>query len=406
MDSMLTQKQQWILALALAFMLVPAWTAGAQTAPTAAPSKPVRPIGVVQVIDLTAKHILLRTDAGADLVVWFDEKTAFLRVAPGERDLRSATKIEATEVKSGDRVLARGRVAGDEKSMTAVSVIVMTKSDIETKRSAERADWEKRGAGGIVSEVKPDAGEVTITSHSLSGSKKVVITLAKDAAVKRYAPDSVKFSDAKPSRIEEIKAGDQVRARGIKSEDGTRITAEELVSGSFLIITATVESVNPTENTAHVLDLTSKKKILVHVNKDSNLRQMPVFLARMLAARGAGGAGAQGGPAMAQRPPSLRGGTPAGERSQMSGGPSRAMGDRPRDLQSMMDGMPTITLADLKPGEPIAIASTRGADPAQITAITLLSGIEPLLTTASNGDRQVNGSWNLNLNVNMGMDVQ
>jgi len=404
MDSILTQKRQWILALA--FMLVPAWTTGAQTAPTAAPSKAVRPIGVVQVIDLTAKHILLQTDAGTDMVVWFDEKTAFLRVAPGERDLRSAAKIEATEVKSGDRVLARGRVAEDEKSMTAVSVIVMTKSDIETKRTAERADWEKRGAGGIVSEVKPDAGEVTITSHSLGGSKKVVITLAKDAVVRRYAPDSVKFSDAKASRIEEIKAGDQVRARGIKSEDGTRITAEELVSGSFLIIAATVESVNPTENTAQVLDLTSKKKILVHVNKDSNLRQIPIFLARMLAARSAGGAGAQGGPTMGQRPPSLRGDAPAGDRPQMSGGPGRAMGDRPRDLQSMMDRMPAITLADLKPGEAIAVASTRGADPAQITAITLLSGIEPLLTTASNGDRQVNGSWNLNLNVNMGMDVQ
>lgn len=405
MDSILIlKKRQWILSLA--FLLVPAWAQGAQTAAPAAPPKVARPIGVVQLIDVAAKNLLLRTDAGTDMVVWFDEKTSFLRVAPGERDLRSAAKIEVTEVKNGDRVLARGRVAEDGKSVTASTLVVMTKADIETKRTADELDWEKRGAGGIVSEVKPDAGEVTISAHSLNGSRKVVITLAKDAIVRRYAPDSVKFSDAKPSRLEEIKVGDQVKARGVRSEDGTRLTAEELVSGEFLIMAATVKSVNPTENTVQVLDLTSKKTILVHINKDSNLRNMPVFAARMLAERNNAAAGAPAAPSLRQQPRGFREGAPAGQQSAAPGGPGRTPGGRPRDLQSMLGRMPTITLADLKQGDVIAVASTRGADPSQVTAITLLSGIEPLLTTSSNGDRQVNGSWNLNLNMSMGMDVQ
>ena len=68
----------------------------------------------------------------------------------------------------------------------------------------------------------------------------------------------------------------------------------------------------------------------------------------------------------------------------------------------MIERLPAITLADLKPGAAVAIASTRGSDPSEVTAITILSGIEPLLTATPQGGRQmVNGSWNLNLNMNM-----
>ncbi len=81
--------------------------------------------------------------------------------------------------------------------------------------------------------------------------------------------------------------------------------------------------------------------------------------------------------------------------------PAGASG-RPRDLESLLEKMPVIKLADLKPGSAIAIASTRGTDPSQVTAITILSGIEPLLTPSPQGGRQMlSGSWNLNLNMNV-----
>jgi hypothetical protein len=49
------------------------------------------------------------------------------------------------------------------------------------------------------------------------------------------------------------------------------------------------------------------------------------------------------------------------------------------DLQEMFDQLPTFTLQDLKPGDVILISSTKGADPARVTAIAVVSGVGPLL---------------------------
>ena len=43
----------------------------------------------------------------------------------------------------------------------------------------------------------------------------------------------MKFEDAKPGTLAQIQAGDQLRVPGTKSEDGSSILAEEMVSGSF-----------------------------------------------------------------------------------------------------------------------------------------------------------------------------
>ena len=55
----------------------------------------------------------------------------------------------------------------------------------------------------------------------------------KDTVIRRYAPDSVKFDDAKPGTLDQIKPGDQLRARGTKNADGNELAAEEIVSGTF-----------------------------------------------------------------------------------------------------------------------------------------------------------------------------
>ncbi len=55
------------------------------------------------------------------------------------------------------------------------------------------------------------------------------------------------------------------------------------------------------------------------------------------------------------------------------------------DLQEMFDQLPTFTLQELKPGESIVISSTKGADPARVTAIAVVSGVGPLLQNAQGG---------------------
>ena len=73
--------------------------------------------------------------------------------------------------------------------------------------------------------------------------------------VRRYAVNSVKFDDAKPSKLAEIHPGDQLRARGTKNEDGTKFAAEEIVSGKFRNIAGTVTAINTTDSSLTVMDL-------------------------------------------------------------------------------------------------------------------------------------------------------
>ena len=109
----------------------------------------------------------------------------------------------------------------------------MNKADIAKKQEAERAEWRRRGILGVVSAVNPETKEITISSRSMAGTQSVIIPVAEKVDMRRYAPDSIKFSDAKTGTVSEVKVGDQLRALGERSPDGSRFTAEKVVTGSF-----------------------------------------------------------------------------------------------------------------------------------------------------------------------------
>ena len=48
--------------------------------------------------------------------------------------------------------------------------------------------------------------------------------------------------------------GDQVRTRGDKSEDGDRLTANDVVFGTFVTMLGTVTEVDRAENELHIVD--------------------------------------------------------------------------------------------------------------------------------------------------------
>jgi hypothetical protein len=335
-------------------------------------------LGVVTKIDAAARQIVLKTEAGAEITVVLQPTASFRRVAPGETDLRNASTIAITEISTGDRILARGKASDDQKSVAATLIVVMSKSDIANKQASERADWDKRGVTGNVTAVGGD--QIAINVRGPGGVKPLIIIPGKDVVVRRYAPDSVKFVDAKPSTIAEIKTGDQVRARGDKSEDGTKMTADEIVSGSFRTIAATVNSIDTAQNQMRVTNLEGKKPVIVKVNQDSLMRKLPAQMAQALAARNrpsedgaSSNAGAGGGR-----------GAPGGGRG----------GGRGGDLQQVVERAPSVTLADLKPGDAIIVLSTVGATSDQMTAITLLAGVEPILTAPGRKDMAL-GEWSL-----------
>jgi len=379
----------------------------------------VRPVGVVTQIQ--PGKLTLHTDGGADLLVELPDGVTAVRVPPGAKDLKSATAIAIGDINAGDRVLVRGKVADDQKSMVATTVIDMSRAAIASAHEAERLDWQRRGVGGLVKAVDPATKQITISvsgpspasaspapaspapGGAASATHPLTISLAPNAVLLRYAPDSVKFSDATPGSFEDIKIGDQVRALGTKSADGSNFTAEKVVSGTFRNLAATVISVDPQADTVTVKDLATGKPVVVRANADSKLHRLPPMVAQMIAmlnSGGAAGAGMPGRPAAGGaegNPGGGQGGQGSGQgRWQgggqgggQAGGPRGGFGGGSRDFQQILDRMPPLSLSELKPGDAVIAVSTAGANPSEATAIVLLAGVEPILTARPKGSNQV-----------------
>ncbi len=106
--------------------------------------------------------------------------------------------------------------------------------------------------------------------------------------------------------------------------------------------------------------------------------------------------------------PAAASGSSEGDRSGPAGlaNPGKESSQQPllRDLQSVIEKLPSLSLADLKPGEIVILSCTNNEDPSRVTAITLLAGAEPVLRSSSRGGQTLNlGSWNLDLNMNLGV---
>ena len=85
-----------------------------------------------------------------------------------------------------------------------------------------RQDWQKRGLGGLVESVDAPAGTVTVSIPSLTAKKTLIVHTTKDTVVHRYAPDSAKPEDAKPSSLAEIHPGDQLQHADMRTRSGAR----------------------------------------------------------------------------------------------------------------------------------------------------------------------------------------
>ncbi len=348
-------------------------------------------LGEVMAVDQANRQLFVRTDAGSVVIVTVFENTVFLKNPPNAKDVKEAKPMTFPEVAQGDRVFALGRPSEDRRSVVSRRVIVNTKADIAAKQEAERAEWRARGIVGVVSALNPQSKEITIQTRGAAPQPVVIAATGDAIKFRRYAPDSIKFADAKPSTFEELKVGDQLRAKGEKSADGARFTPEEVVSGSFQTTVGNVTAVNAEKNEVVITQMQGNAPLTIVVGKDTVLKQLPAeFGARMGGGPGGPGGGAPGAGGQGQ---GAGGGQGASQRAGQSGGqsasgPGRGEGAGPGggrrmgggfDIQQMLEMLPPVTLADLKPGQMIVVSSTVGADPTRVTAIQLLSGVEPLV---------------------------
>ena len=301
------------------------------TAPTSDPAiTSLSVMGVVTDLKPDTRQVSVKTAAGNVVTVTLSDRTTFMRIPPGEKTKDKFVPIGATDFAVGDTVFARGRMTEDRKSMPALEFYVMSQTDIAQKRERERDEWNKRGVAGTVSSLNATTNEISLDLRTPDGPKPIVVAAGAQTQFRRYAPDSVRFSDAKPSSFAELKVGDQLRALGTKSADGARFTPEEIVAGSFQTIGGAITAINLEKQEIKINDLQSKQAVTIVVTKDSSLRKYP-------------GTG---------------------------------------DLQETFEQLPAFTLQELKAGDSILISSTKGTDPARVTAIAIVSGVGPLLQKA------------------------
>jgi hypothetical protein len=338
-------------------------------APTAAAPAAASQRGTVK--SVSGSTITITTDAGQSVTVNVASGAKVVKLPVGSTDLKTATPGELTDVAVGDRVLVTGKAGDSPATFSALRVILMKSADIASMQAAQQADWKARGVGGVVSAVDPATGAITITA----GAKKIVVNTSGKTDFKRFAGDSVKYQDAKAGTLTQIQPKDQIQARGAKSEDGSSVQAEEVISGSFENLSGQISAVDEAAGKITLKDLASKRTITVNVTANSNLRNMPAQAANMFAARSNGGAAAAGG--------GRRAGGGATDTQDAAGGARRSAG---ADLSQMIARFPPIELADLKKGDAVMIVASEPTPGAStVTAVTVLTGVDPILTANPNG---------------------
>lgn len=370
---------------------------------------------VGDVTSLTQSKIVLQTKDGA-VDVMLSGKTEFKRVPPENPVLKAAVASTFQDIAVGDRLAVSGIFSADKKTMPAKSVYLMTKTDIAQKQTKESEQWRTRGVSGKVVSINPQNSQITIEVRGLANSSNVVLTPKENAKFRRYAPDSVRYSEAKMSSVSEIKPGDMLRALGDKSADGAAFTAEEVLTGAFQTVAGTVKTIDAAKGEVVIADFQTKKDVTISVGQSSTLKKFPEEMAQRMAMMQMGGAaGAGGGLRPAGQGQNAAGGgmrppqtgnsqsETGNQGGQGRGGFGGMRGGNQGGIDDMLERFPNITVADLKPGDVIAVSSSKSADTSKITAIKLLAGVEPFLKTAQatagngGGQRGQGGQGSLNI---------
>jgi hypothetical protein len=342
---------------------------------TDAASTQNRLVGEIQTANTATGEFTIKTDDGRTVMLKAEERASVLRIPPGETSAQSATKITLADLAVGDRVFARGALAADGHSFSARQIVVANKQAVQQTQAAQRDDWQRRGIFGRIESVNADRKEITIRARGRGGEgqqqqqpQSIIVDASGNVKFLRNAPDSARTQDAQPGSFADLRVGDQLRARGERSSDGTRFKAEEIITSNTQRTGGTVQSVNTSANEIVVRNEQTGQTQTIVIGQRSLLRRItPELAAQMAERRAQAGAerGAQGGAARTD-------GQGGEQRRRGQGGGGGAGG---RGFQEMFQNLPVVTIAELKKGDVVMVTgSPSSTDKSRLTAITLITG--------------------------------
>ncbi|MDQ3320883.1 MAG: hypothetical protein M3525_00280 [Acidobacteriota bacterium] len=337
------------------------------------PNAPAVKIVQGEVGSIGANKIVLQTKDGS-MEVGLTDKTEFKRVSPENPSLKNAAVANRTEIAVGDKLIVTGVISADNKSVPARAVYLMSKSDIAQKQNKEREEWRARGITGQVAAVNSQTKEITVSQRGIAGERQTILSLKENASFRRYAEGSVDYNEAKTSSFDEIKVGDSIRAMGDKNEDNSTIKAERVVFGAFQTVAGAITAIDTAKNEITIENVQTKKPVIVAVGKNSVLKQFPAEMAQRMTQFQTGGVAP--GQGAVRLPQSNQTGAPGRNPNRPgAGGGMRGGGN----IDDMLERFPNISIADLKVGDMIAVSSTKNTAAERVSAIKLLSGVEPFI---------------------------
>jgi len=331
-------------------------------------------VGEVTAVDKTANQVTIKSDTGESIIIITNATSSVLRLPAGETSAQKATKITLADIGVGDRLFARGVVAAGGKSVAASQVVVTgaaVSAGAAQEPQRQRGEARNRGLNGRITALNPDKKEISVQSRSRDGVGTITIQASEATRFFRYAPDSLDIKDASRSSFAGLKVGDQLRALGETNEDGTRFSANEVISGLMSRTGGQVLAVNPTANEITLKNNQTGQTITVAVGSRTSLRRVSAEDAAQFEAsrpaqpnRLARQASAASGTSPSDRPRERRE-RPAGEERRPRAG---------RGFQEMIESLPAIKVSYLRKGDTVFVSGTQGADPSRVTAIMLVTG--------------------------------
>ncbi|HAX43884.1 MAG TPA: hypothetical protein PLF84_19580 [Bryobacteraceae bacterium] len=355
-------------AIAILMMAtVVAWCAAGQA--------PGRVVGEAATAPDGSAQFSLRDAEGAIWGVQIVEGASVVLVAPGAKDLSGAAPVAMASIRPGDRLLVRGTMDAGLKTVLANSVVVMSQDAVAAARAREQAEWRTKSVAGTV--VRVDEAERRLILRARGTEEKEwTAAIPESASILRYAEDSIRFADARPAGLSDVRAGDQIRVLGERDEAAGTVTAARVLAGSFRTLGGEITRVDVAKGIVTLRDVQNREAVMLRVNGGANLRRMP-------------GIGSNGGgrPGMAMGMGMMRpgGGGPGGE------------GPRRPDLQQMLDRLPAAALSDLKPGDAVIVSAGRTSGPQPWSVVSLVTGVDALLRAPAAQVNQTLGNWSMEL---------
>lgn len=374
---MTTRPRRIALSFAAFTLLAPVFVQAQTAAPAGSAQTTAAPRQSGTVKAVTSTDLVLTTVSGQDVAVNVPSAARILLVDPATHDVKGAHPGTFADVKAGDKAIVTGTTGDSGQTLTATRILLLKSGAIEALHAQQQAAW-AHSIGGIVKTTDTDKGALSV----VNGTHTYTIQTSPSTIVRRYTGASVRFEDAVKSTVSAIRPGDQVQARGQRSPDGTTVTADEIVAGSFSNYSGLLTAVDSSAGTVTLKDLATKKTVTVAVTAQTNLRKLPADFSA------GSGAGSTGNESAGERP------AQAPEHAGSTAGQGRRPGAGRMDLSRIVNRLPTETTADLKQGDAVMIVASNSPDAERPTAITLLSGVEKILASSPAGGTTLS-PWSL-----------